>query len=129
MAAEIHRPPDAGLPDTTDRAADVLTGPDDDTTLGAGGATVSRTYHPTEGREHLSGLFASRADAQNAVGGLEALGVPRSDISVILRSESETADFAAATGTTGLQSGGVVVVADAPAHLAGEARALLTGSR
>lgn len=68
-----------------------------------GGATTytggSRYYTPNEGREHLSGLFTTRADAESAVSRLEALGVPRSDISVILRNEGETADFAATTGT------------------------------
>jgi hypothetical protein len=66
------------------------------TTTSTGG---SRYYSPLEGREHLSGLFNSRADAEAAVSELEALGVPRSDISVILRSEQESADFAEATGT------------------------------
>jgi len=169
-------------------------------------ATGNRYYSPNEGREHLSGLFNSRAAAENAVARLESLGVPRSDISVILRNENETADFAASTGTesgskagegagagsvvggtvgailgalaatatsvaipgvgvllagpiagalagagagglaggllgalvgagipeetarsyeSGLQQGGVVVVADVPAHLATEARAVL----
>jgi len=167
-----------------------------------------RYYSPMEGREHLSGLFSNRADAENAVVQLEALGVPRSDISVILRNENETAEFASATGTesgskagegagagsvvggtvgavlgalaatatsvaipgvgvllagpiagalagagagglaggllgalvgagipeetarsyeTGLQQGGVVVVADVPAHLAAQARGILGG--
>jgi hypothetical protein len=106
-----------GAADTFSRGADVLTGPDDDTTMGstatgtyAGTGTMagttagtyaggSRYYTPSEGREHLSGLFNNRADAENAVNRLEALGVPRSDISVVLRNESETADFAASTGT------------------------------
>lgn len=202
-----------GVADTASRAADVLTGPDDDTTLGAGtstGAAGSRYYTPLEGREHLSGLFTNRADAQAAVNRLEALGVPRSDISVVLRNESDTAEFAAQTGTidvgskagegagagsvvggtvgailgalaatatsvaipgvgiliagpiagalagagaggltggllgalvgagipedtarsyeTGLQSGGVVVVADVPGHLAAQARGILSNS-
>ena len=60
---------------------------------------TSRYYSPTEGREHISGLFHSRADAESAVSQLEALGVPRSDISVVLRNEQETAEFAASTGT------------------------------
>jgi hypothetical protein len=196
-----------GVADTASRTADVLTGPDDDTTLGTSAGTAgSRYYRPLEGREHLSGLFTSRADAQAAVNRLEALGVPRSDISVVLRSESDTADFAAQTGTTdagskagegagaggtvgailgalaatatsvaipgvgiliagpiagalagagaggltggllgalvgagipeetarsyetGLQSGGVVVVADVPAHLAAQARSILSAA-
>ena len=225
--------------DTASRAADVLTGPDDDTTMGAGVtdrgtfsttytrtdpaaaatagtaaagtyATGSRYYSQLEGREHISGLVANRTDAEAAVNRLETLGVPRSDISVVLRNESDTAEFAAATGTTdagskagegagagsvvggtvgailgalaatatavaipgvgivvagpiagalagagaggltggllgalvgagipedtarsyesGLQGGGVVVVADVPAHLADEARRILQGS-
>ena len=87
-----------GVADTASRAADVLTGPDDDTTTGAY-APGSRFYQPLAGREHLSGLFATRAEAEAAVERLGTLGVPRSDISVILRSEEDTADFAAATGT------------------------------
>jgi hypothetical protein len=78
------------------------------TGVGAAGAAAmspsatgsgSRYYSPNEGREHLSGLFTTRAEAENAVTRLETLGVPRSDISVILRSESETAEFAQTTGT------------------------------
>jgi len=122
-----------GVADTASRTADVLTGPDDDTSLrgtaagssmmgastmstGSAGATGAysagsagmgtynagnRYYSPAEGREHLTGLFRTRADAESAVTRLEALGVPRSDISVILRNENETADFAASTGTSG----------------------------
>jgi len=44
-----------------------------------------RYYRPGIGREHVSGLFADRAAAENAVTQLEALGVPRSDISVLFR--------------------------------------------
>jgi hypothetical protein len=66
-----------------------------------GGGGGARFYSPNEGRVHLSGLFDSRAGAQDAVDALERLGVPRSDISVIARNEAETAAAAAATGTTG----------------------------
>lgn len=82
-----------GVADTFSRGADTLTGPDDDLNAGA------RYYQPTEGREHLSGFFRTRVEAEDAVQRLESLGVSRADISVILRSESETADFAASTGT------------------------------
>lgn len=118
-----------GIADAASRTADALTGPDEDTSMNRGAFTAqtgaiatpaenstmatpgtastsydastasSRYYSPNEGREHLSGLFDSRAGAENAVSRLESLGVPRSDISVILRNESETADFAASTGT------------------------------
>lgn len=98
-----------GIADTASRSADVLTGPDDDTTLGrtatgtmagTGSYTAgSRYYTPNEGREHISGLFPDRSSAESAVNRLESLGVPRSDISVVLRNENETADFAASTGT------------------------------
>jgi hypothetical protein len=87
-----------GIADAASRTADRFTGPDDDTTTGRAW-TGSRYYTPTTGREHISGLFSNRADAEDAVNRLEALGVPRSDISVILRNESETADFATTTGT------------------------------
>lgn len=66
------------------------------TSTGGGSA---RYYSPAEGREHISGLLASRAEAEAAVSELERLGVPRSEISVVLRSPEETADFAAQTGT------------------------------
>jgi len=61
--------------------------------------TTSRYYAPGEGREHLSGLFDTRAEAEAAVDRLEALGIARNDISVILRNEDETVEFAQATGT------------------------------
>src|SRR5690349_10760066 len=66
----------------------------------------SRYYTPNEGREHISGLFNNRVDAENAVARLESLGVPRSDISVIRRKESEPAEFAASTGTSRAGEGG-----------------------
>lgn len=63
---------------------------------GAGGATAAETgarsydrfYTPGEGREHLSGFFDTRAEAEDAVTRLEALGVTRADISVIARDEA-----------------------------------------
>lgn len=67
--------------------------------IGTGVGMSGRYYSPNEGREHISGLFANRSDAEDAVQRLESLGVSRSDISVILRNESDTAEFAATTGT------------------------------
>lgn len=101
----------------TNLPSDALVEPDDDTTLGAGDAAVasgSQQGNPPMGREHVSGLFADSADAENALGEMEALGVPRSDISVIPRGADETAE-----------AEGGVVVADVPAELADPARAIL----
>ena len=46
---------------------------------------ADRYYRPAFGHEHISGLFANQADAQNAVSRLEGLGVARANISVIFR--------------------------------------------
>lgn len=62
-------------------------------------AGTGRYYTPTEGREHISGLFPSQAEAEAAVRALEQIGVPHSDISAVLRSESDAAHFSDATGT------------------------------
>lgn len=59
-----------------------------------------RYYTPAVGRVHISGLFDNRIEAGEAVNALERMGVPRSDISVIARSEAETVAVADATGTT-----------------------------
>lgn len=107
------------ISDAGSRTADALTGADDDMHLrsvnqGAYGnsATMmnntdssmmnssdSRFYSPMGGRHHLSGLFDTRAEAEQAVTSLERLGVPRSDISVIMRNEDESRDLASTTGT------------------------------
>lgn len=76
-------------------ADDLQTAPTGATSSGGG----ARYYTPNQGREHISGLFASRAHAENAVSQLETLGVARSDISVILRNAEETREFAHATGS------------------------------
>jgi hypothetical protein len=95
-----------GVADAGSRTADALSGRDDDLHMrdtGLAGSAYnmgSRYYQPVQGREHLSGLFSSRTEAEDAVYRLESLGVPRSDISVILRDERETEAFAAQTGTT-----------------------------
>jgi hypothetical protein len=101
-----------GVTDAASRMGDSLTGRDEDLdahragmgtmgttgTMGGGANSGARYYHPMEGREHLSGLFRTRMEAETAVSQLEHLGVPRSDISVILRNEQESAEFADRTG-------------------------------
>ncbi len=97
MADNFTRPPDTATPPGQGNPL-LPNNADNNTTLG-GSSMSSRYYSPIEGREHISGLFHSRADAENAVMQLESLGVPRSDISVVLRNEQETNAFAASTGT------------------------------
>lgn len=101
-----------GATDAASRMGDALSGRDENlhthaggmgaagmgTPMGAG-SSGARYYSPVEGREHLSGLFRTRAEAEDAVMRLEHLGIPRSEISVIMRNEQEAADFAQRTGT------------------------------
>lgn len=79
---------------------------------GTGGATMAtgttaydRFYTPDEGREHLSGFFDTRAEAEDAVMRLEALGVTRADISVIARDEAYGADIDPDAGDGGSKAG------------------------
>lgn len=65
----------------------------------------SRFYSPSEGREHLSGFFDSRDAAQGAVTGLESLGVPRSDISLVFRDDNNGHGKTVVTDSTGTHAG------------------------
>jgi hypothetical protein len=68
-------------------------------------ASGSRYYSPVEGREHLSGFFDSREEAQDAVHRLEALGVPRSDISLVFRDDEDGRGRTVVTDSTGSHAG------------------------
>ncbi len=68
-------------------------------------STGNRYYAPVEGREHLSGFFDSRDDAQNAVNQLEGIGVVRSDISLVFRDENEGRGKTVVTDSTGSHAG------------------------
>ena len=68
-------------------------------------STGNRYYAPAEGREHLSGFFDSRDDAQTAVNQLESIGVARSDISLVFRDENEGRGKTVVTDATGSHAG------------------------
>jgi hypothetical protein len=51
----------------------------------------ARFYSPSNERVHLSGLFDTRTDAEQAVSRLESLGITRSDVSVVYRDEESGA--------------------------------------
>lgn len=55
------------------------------------GQSRSRFYTPSNERVHLSGLFDTRTDAEQAVSRLENLGIARSDVSVVYRDEESGA--------------------------------------
>ena len=54
---------------------------------------------PDGGRQRLSGLFAGRAEAEQAVRDLEALGIPHADISLFYRDENNDLIADDANGT------------------------------
>src|SRR5688572_24447135 len=78
------------------RASDVAHAPEGETAMN------DRYYTVTEGREHISSLFNTRAEAEDAVSRLETLGVHRTDISVILRNNEQEPAESATTATTGI---------------------------
>lgn len=67
--------------------------------------TGNRYYQPMTGREHLSAMFASTNEAQNAVSQLEALGVARADISIIYRDANAQNRVVSQNVETGSQAG------------------------
>lgn len=96
MSIEDRAPTSTGVNDDVSlRAANLnaAAGLDAGLTAGASAASLgagsgqARYYTPQTERVHLSGLFDTRADAENAVAGLEQLGIARSDISVVYREE------------------------------------------
>lgn len=89
------------ISDAGSRTADALSGSDDDLHLRSAGmhSSSSRYYLPNEGRQHLSGFFDTRDEAERAVNELERLGISRADISVVMRDAGEAREFAESTGT------------------------------
>ncbi len=73
-----------GVTDTLSRTGDTVTGQ-------MGQTGNARFYAPSNERIHLSGLFDTRADAEQAVSRLENLGIARSDVSVVYRDEESGA--------------------------------------
>lgn len=55
----------------------------------------------------ITGMFTNRAAAERAIGDLEALGYPHSDISVMMSDATRTRDFANDTGTKAAEGAGV----------------------
>ena len=80
----------------------------------------ARYYSPAEGREHLVGFFDTRIQAESAVSALEAIGVPRADISVVFRDEQNLVSNEHADVTGNPETGDVTVGAAHVASKAGE---------
>ncbi|MDX1934645.1 MAG: hypothetical protein SFU56_18770 [Capsulimonadales bacterium] len=62
---------------------------------------------PTQGRQRLSGLFTSQIEAERAVDRLEALGIPRTDISLFFREEEKLVTTDATGETKAAEGAGV----------------------